>query len=42
MPETDGPLDPEPLMQLSEMHAILVAVDQLGGALAYRADCVPQ
>lgn len=33
MPETDGPLDPEPLMQVSEMHAILVAVDQLGERL---------
>ncbi len=33
MPETDGPLAPEPLMQVSEMHAILVAVDQLGERL---------
>jgi hypothetical protein len=30
MPEADGPLAPEPLMQVSEMHAILVALDQLG------------
>jgi hypothetical protein len=33
MPETDGLLDPEPLMQVSEMHAILAAVDQLGERL---------
>jgi hypothetical protein len=33
MPETDGPLDPEPLMQVSEMHVILVALDRLGERL---------
>jgi hypothetical protein len=33
MPEGDGPLDPEPLMRVSEMHAILDALDQLGDRL---------
>jgi hypothetical protein len=33
MPETDGPVDPEPLMRLSEMNAILVALDALGDRL---------
>jgi hypothetical protein len=33
MPEADGPLDPEPLMRVSEMSAILVALDQLGDLL---------
>lgn len=31
MPEEDGPLDPEPLMQVSEMAAILRALEDLGG-----------
>lgn len=29
----DGPLDPEPLTQLSEMRAVLEAFEELGGAL---------
>jgi Family of unknown function (DUF5677) len=33
MSEKDGPLDPEPLMQVSEMSAILNALDQLGDRL---------
>jgi hypothetical protein len=33
MPETDGPINPEPLMRLSEMNAILVALDALGDRL---------
>jgi hypothetical protein len=33
VPEKDGPLDPEPLMQVSEMSAILDALDQLGERL---------
>jgi hypothetical protein len=31
--EEDGPLDPEPLMQLSEMRALLDALDDLGDHL---------
>jgi hypothetical protein len=33
MPEPDGPLAPEPLMQVSEMPAILVALDHVGERL---------
>lgn len=33
MPETDGALAPEPLMQMSEMTAILIALDELGDRL---------
>jgi hypothetical protein len=33
MTQTDGPLDPEPLMQVADMHAILIALDQLGERL---------
>jgi len=33
VPEEDGPVDPEPLMQLSEMRSILDALDPLGEEL---------
>ena len=33
MPEADGPLEPEPLMLVSEMSAILLALDELGDRL---------
>jgi hypothetical protein len=32
-PENDGPLEPEPLMQVSEMYTLLVALRELGAAL---------
>jgi hypothetical protein len=33
MPEKDGPLEPEPLMQVSEMYAVLIALRELGEQL---------
>jgi hypothetical protein len=33
MPEADGPLEPEPLMLVSEMSAILVTLDEVGDRL---------
>lgn len=33
MPDEDGPVDPEPLMQLSELRAVLDALDPLGEEL---------
>jgi hypothetical protein len=33
MPDEDGPVDPEPLMQLSEMRGLLSALDEVGDEL---------
>ena len=36
MPEENGPVDPEPLMQLSELQDVLEALDRVGGELRKR------